>query len=392
MTLRLDVKGEAKMLDEHLETIQHVFVDEAGGTELSESLQRQDFYVICGVLVPTRRLEELQQVAGGIVRTHCGLGELKSSQVGSNTQRRQRLIENIAEAQIPFYCLVVDKTRIYRDSGLHWRGSFYKFLHRMFYARIKGVFTGINVIVDRYGSSKFMNSFEQYFSEQGLLFNSFRFQASAEAPLLQIADFIAGTVRRIFLGKDKRDLIEKLVYSTVPMEVWPPMSSDLVRPAMIQEGIFDHLILRVAVTSARDFVESCLTSEDEDEHLQAHVLRYLLLRLEQNPTEYVHRAEITSHIKSQLGTELTDQALSQRVFAPARDEGVLLSSTDSGVKIPACQQDIEEWIRRTDSQVVPYLQRLEKARKTLLIASENKYDIVTDELYPKLAGYLKPFH
>jgi hypothetical protein len=77
------------------------------------------------------------------------------------------------------------------------------------------------------------------------------------------------------------------------------------------------------------------------------------------------------------------------VLAPARDAGVILASTDEGVKIPFRVKDLRDWIGRANGQVVPYLQRIEEARNKLLIASHNDYDIIDPELFPDLAKYLR---
>lgn len=112
------------------------------------------------------------------------------------------------------------------------------------------------------------------------------------------------------------------------------------------------------------------------------------MRLNGDPQEYVYRAELASHIREYTGVPMTDQTLSQSILAPVRDAGLLISSTDKGVKIPARVRDLREWIDRATGQIVPYLRRVEKARTTILLESQNKHDIVDPESYPALSRYL----
>lgn len=377
------------MNDSQYNRIEYAFVDEAGGTELPPTDQESpDYYVICGILQGDHSLSEAKSAALRIVRNHVGSGELKSSNIGSDTSRRKRILVDIAQGDFPFYCLVVDKIRIWKDSGLRWRSSFYKFLHRMFYTRIRRTSFGINVIAHQYGSSEFMESFKRYIEDRNSLFDRFNFVSSSDEPLLQIADMLAGTVRRVFLGQESVDLLSILGYPSVPIEEWPPMSSSIREADINGVNEFDNLVPRLALDSARRFVEEYIGSSDQEKHIQAQAIRYLLYRFNQNPEDYVYRAEIIQHLNQQTGISLSEQVLSSTVLAAARDEGVFLSSTDKGVKIPHRAQDIRDWIDRVNSQVVPYLRRIEDARRQMLIASLNRYDIIDPEAYPELFRYL----
>lgn len=377
------------MNDSQYNRTEYAFVDEAGGTELPPTDQESlDYYVICGILQGDHRLSEAKSNAFRIVRSHVGSGELKSSNIGSNKSRRKTILMDIAQGNFPFYCLVVDKIRIWKDSGLRWRSSFYKFLHKMFYTRIRRTSFGIKVVADQYGSSEFMESFKRYIEDRNSLFDRFNFASSSDEPLLQIADMIAGTVRRVFLGQESPDLLNILGYPSIPIEEWPPMSSSIREADINGANEFGELVPRLALDSARRFVEEYIGSADQEKHMQAQAIRYLLYRFNQNPEDYVYRAEIIEHLEQETGFTLSEQVLSSTVLAAARDDDVFLSSTDKGVKIPYRTQDIRDWIDRVNSQVVPYLRRIEDARRQILIASKNQYDIIDSDAYPELFRYL----
>lgn len=369
-------------------SVERVFVDESGGTNLPfEGQSPRDYYVIAGILFPEAEFPRYSDAAKSIVRNHARDGELKSSSLGSNVARRERVLRDIAENQFPFYCLVVNKARIWRDSGLRWRPSFYKFLHRMFYSQIKGAFVGIQALADQYGRSEFMDSFKSYMEEQATLFDRFEFAPSSDVPLLQIADVVAGSVRRVYMHEDPFELLSILGYPSAPIEEWPPTASWDEDTDLATE--FDEAITGIALRAAREYVETHLVSTDEDDLLRAYALRYLLFRFHQNPEEYVLRAEVVAYLQQAIGVSIAEQTLSIKIFADARDKGVIVASTDKGVKIPFGARDLHAWMSRTESQVAPYLRRVEAARRCILIASNNQHDIVDPASFPELSKYLR---
>ena len=51
------------------------------------------------------------------------------------------------------------------------------------------------------------------------------------------------------------------------------------------------------------------------------------------------------------------------------------------IKIPYSYNDILDWITRVDSQIVPYLKRVEFIRDELLLASKNEFDIINSVFF-----------
>jgi len=369
---------------------ENVFVDEAGNTHFPKGEQApKDFYVICAILVPPDELDAARLKAEAIVTQRARGGELKSSSVGNNRERRRLIAEDIRSSQLAAYVLAIDKSHIWRDSGLRWPRTFYKFLHRALYGNIRRSFLAISVLADRHGPSDFMQGFCDYIVSRGRLFDSFRFAPSRDVPLIQIADFAAGTVRRVQLGHDPDELLEALGYPALLIEVWPPSSAPRLQSATLGGGQFDQLVRESAVSAATQFVDERAGSPDEGIRLQVCAVRYLLHRYTIDPVAYVFRAEIAEDVRRHTEISLDDHLVSARVLAPVRDAGVLLCSTDKGVKIPFSAEDITRWLQRVDSQVVPYLQRVERARRDMLLRSHNRYDILGSDQFPGLARYIE---
>ncbi len=368
----------------------HIFVDESGDTSLKEySEGSKDFYVISALLLSEEKLDFFTDAADEIVKKHAGKGELKSSSIRSNYKRRERILKDIIEAGFTYYSLVVDKTSIWKDSGMRFRPSFYKFLHKMVYSRIHKPYHKLEVIVDNHGKTEFMVGFIDYIGKRIDLFDSINFEQSSAVPLLQIADVIAGTIRRVFMEKDSSELLEIIGYSSMPTEKWPPSAvshSDI--------SFDDHnenlnkLVRKIAVSSAKDFVEKNLTSGSENLNIQAECVRFLLYKYYEDPKSFIFRDEITIYLNNRLGCNLTTHLLSSTILGPIKDSGVIISSTDKGIKIPYDTHDIKEWVKRVDSQVVPYANRLRNVQNQFLIASGKEYNIINENEFPELTKYL----
>jgi hypothetical protein len=368
--------------------MKYVYVDESGSPHLAlEDQNPKDHYVICAISAEGANHDSYISSAMKLVNKHAGEGELKSSNIGSASNRRTRILTDIFNEGINAFCLVVDKSRIWRDSGLRFKPSFYKFLHRMFYNRLRSSSLEISVYADEYGHSDFMNSFDKYISLETPLLESFRFISSQETPLIQIADVIAGSVRRIYDGNDSESLIPDHSHNRLVIEEWPPREAAQDQ-IMISKDI-DLVIRTVSLRNARLYVEKMMLGDDLDSILKANAIRYLLWRFELNPYEYVHRQEITDHIYETSGTAINPSQLTSNVFADARDSDVIIASSDSGVKIPYVAADLRRWMARTESQIAPYLRRAGKARNTILIASAHEHDIASEDSFPELSRYLK---
>ena len=361
---------------------QIIFVDESGNLALPND-DSLSYYTINAIYFNKNDLGYYKNKAQDIVKKYTGNGELKSKNIGNNFKRRESILKDISSVKFPFYCLVIDKSRIFKDSGLRFKTSSYKYLHRMFYERIKRTFYNIDLISDPYGTSEFMKSFVNYIKSQGNLFENIIFKPSQEEPLLQISDVIAGSIRRVYMGQDPINSLEILGYPSLAIEEWPPNVRKFSEYIPDEENEFNILIREIALRRARDFIEKNIDTDDLDLRTQAEVVRFLLIKFYEDPTQYVYRNEIENYLKS-----ISIECNYRTILSKLRDNNVIICSSEKGVKIPFDSNDISQWIHRANSQIVPYLKRISKVQMDLLIASHSKYNIVNKEEYPELSKLL----
>jgi hypothetical protein len=369
------------------ENLQLVYIDESGNTVIPGNSD-EDFYVITAISIPASKIEAQRNDAKKIVNKHAGSGELKSKSIGNNFNRRRQILTDIKKGQFSHYSLVVDKQRIWKESGLQYRPVFYKYLHKIFYSRINRSLLNIEITTDNYGSTEFMESFIKYVNGKGSLFDSINFVPSPAEPLLQISDVIAGTIRRIYLGQDSQELFDLLDFPIAPIEEWPPADKkfyDFIEESPYKE--FDSLIRKIALNSARKYIQENAGNTDKEIIQIVETIRFLLIKFHDDPHEYVFRDQIIRFLKTR-DINISERLLSTKVLAKARDEGVLVTGTEKGVKIPFDSTDLFNWVSRVNSQVVPYLNRLKRARIDLLVASHSEYNIVEESNFPELFRYL----
>lgn len=204
-----------------------VFVDESGDPDIEISKEgTSDYFVLSAVIVDKDKLENQLEEALLIIDRFFPRGQIKSSKIGGNLPRRQRILEEVAQLSFTHYSQVIDKSLVLSDSGLRYRRSFVKFINRILYENLFESFSDIRVIADQHGTSDFMLGFADYLQRRlpQRLFerSTFEFADSIDHPFIQIADLVAGTINRCYRGQDPMDLLQLLRDHTIIIDEWPP--------------------------------------------------------------------------------------------------------------------------------------------------------------------------
>lgn len=368
----------------------HIFVDESGDPSLELVKSGvSDYFVLTAIIIPSENLDELLKEVGVVIKKYFQTGEMKSSSVGGNTTRREHIIQALSTIPFKHYSYVIDKSEILTDSGLQYKKSFIKFIHRSLYQRLFEAYSNLTVIADEHGTSEFMRGFGKYLSRRlpSELFesSSFKFGDSKDHPFIQIADMIAGTISRIYAGKDSIELIKSLHKNTIIIDEWPPVSS---KPIAYKEyenkDRLNALVRYHAFKQAKEFIDNNTGKENETVQIQVAAVRYLLYYFRAvDPEGYITTKSLQMHL-SDLGFQMSERVLRAEVIGKLRDNNVFIVSSNKGIKIPLDSSDIIRFVDLVDSQVIPYLHRLELVRKHFLIASGGDWDILDRDNFPQL--------
>jgi len=377
-----------------MKTTTCVFIDESGDTSID--YERQGVtrrYILAAVMLSEHLVRQQTNAATNIAQEFFSGAEIKSSRVGGNLCRRKAILKKISNLKIKYYAHIIDKELIYKDGGLQFKKTFYKYLNGNLFERL---FTNIHktkVFLDKHGHSDFMESFAKYVKKRlnfPLLDSEFlQYADSKSAPLIQVADFIAGSISRCVEGKDPLKTLNIISKNEIFTYKWPPKVSPKDTLTNLSEREqFDQIIMEQSVKKSKQYIIKNINSIDQETQTKVKTVEYLLHRFFINPNEYVYSDEIIQHLTT-IGVEtIKRHTLLSGVIAPLRDADVIIASCNKGYKIPNSTINMREFVKTVDGLVVPYIQRLNTAREIMLLASSGKYDIVSELDFPRLNNFI----
>ena len=101
----------------------YAFVDESGNSDLDTSKGGSSgFFIVCSILVAEKDLEAAYAQAEALRMRHFQTGEIKSSNLKpKDSDRRARILNELAELPFKLYFTVVDMYLIHKDGGIRTR-------------------------------------------------------------------------------------------------------------------------------------------------------------------------------------------------------------------------------------------------------------------------------
>lgn len=379
------------------------FVDESGTHDLDVSKPGVSALFVCvAVVIADSDRDEALAAAVELQKQHFSGAELKSSGIGGNHARRLKVLRGIAALPIGYYATIIDKSRIQKDSGLRFKPSFYKYMSRMLYERLLQGISSLHVVADEHGSPEFMASFTSYLQNKAMpsLFTTWthEFQDSADSPLIQVADIIAGTLTWCFdPGKDcgefREQFLTALQTKELGVERWPRRFEPIPATVPSTQSEWDIRIRTICQNAIVQFIDRHSGAVDENRQMQVAVLRHMLF-LDEHASEdgrAIHSGALIRHLTWLGFDEINQRKLRLAVIGPLRDEGVIVAGDSNGYRLAMSVSDVERYIRHDRSIVEPMLARLVKARTLLKTGTANQYDMLGPEGFTVLREVTQTF-
>lgn len=357
------------------------FIDENGNNALDVTREgTQELFITVAILVPDNQYPHINQQMNDIITQYCG-GHLKSNNIRTNHQRRIKILEAIQKIDFGYYAFIVNKKEIFEDSGLSYKRSFYKFIHKKIYEKLGSSCFYLEVYADAIGGPDFMESFEEYFHKKSLpnLFFNFQHQfvKDEDFPLIQLADFIAGTLSYCFEPSRKSEYSsrfrELLCQKEIDINFWPPVKE--VSPA-ITDNSFDGQIYQFVMNKAIQLAEELNSASVSSNSLALlKVLRILIF----NKLYEEDRTVTVSQLRQQLQNnevDVTENIISRDILPSLRDKGIIISGTYKGYRLATSAKQIQSYIQHNKDIILPMLHRLDIARTGVKLATANRLDII----------------
>lgn len=143
--------------------MQYAFIDESGDPSLDfDNEGVSTYFVVAAVLVNSQAIDEARRAAEAIRSDEFQTGEMKSSTIANNHQKRLRVLTRINRLPLKLFALVVDKRELRTTGGFIYRQSFIKYINGRLYRTLFNAYEGIHVIADQHGQPELVIGFKRY--------------------------------------------------------------------------------------------------------------------------------------------------------------------------------------------------------------------------------------
>lgn len=367
----------------------NVFVDECGTNELDSSKDSVSQLFICiAILAEDDDLNSLNEAIRMIQKRFCGGGELKSKNIASNMKRRLEILNELKNLPFRFFALVINKDNVSTDSPLQYKQTFYKFINRMLFQRLSAKGACLRVYADRIGSIDFMDSFTAYFNRLALpdLFSGWDhdFVDSRNVPLVQVADFVAGSLGYCYdkkkKGEHSSEINEILYPQCIGIEVWPHGRIELPETLPLDNEEIDKRLNAILNNAVVEFIDKYEDSDDIHEQMQAFVLRelYIAAREYDDKTKRsIYADALIKRLHESGFEEMNRQNFAARIIGKLRDSGIILCGSSLGYRVALSLADINDYMEHDRNIIEPMLHRLQKARENVKTVTPRGYDILS---------------
>ena len=372
---------------------QIAYIDEFGNNGLDFDKEGvSETFIVTAIIVSEEKLENLEVELKKIRKTNFQTGEIKSSKIGTNDTRRLKIIAELNSLDYHIFSIVVDKTKL-TSEGFQYKGSFYKFLHSLVDRELFKTFPDLLVVADEHGGKEFKESFIKYMRKRHIpsLFqqSEFRLSNSKSELMVQMADFVTGTIARCYepkkLSPRRNELLTALKQKVIEIRIWPPDYRPMAYDPGKDFANYDPTISSLGLNLASQFLDKFGESDVPYVIDQCTCLRYLLFHFRNiNPETYVTTFELINQIEQLKPNNISMHYFRSKIIAKLRDNGVILASSNKGYKLPSSSKDLYDFVNHSNSYIQPMIDRLLKCRNQIKLATKNELDIFDHEEFKYL--------
>ena len=350
-------------------------------------------FLICATLIKEENLIPAKKIIEEVRKTHFQNSEIKSSNVKRTKHtRRLTILNELNQIDFTIYVIVVDKKGI-DSEGLSIKESFYKYFNKLLVTDLNRINNKITFIADQIGSAEYQKSFQKYIENkvtQFDLFNEtklFEFSDSKENNLVQLSDFVVGSLAKCFDKKhcqeNSSEYLTLLKYK-LNVRFWPNNIANYLRTDIETEN-FDPKIAELSLNLVKDYIAKHENKIETDITAQIYLLKYLMLIQKVSPHYFIQTDELMDKLKNEIGLEYSVRLFRKNIIGNLRDNNVIIVSSNSGgYKLPVNKSDLTEFVNRYNSILQPMISRMKKCRDSILLGSMNEIDILEYPEYESL--------
>lgn len=351
-----------------------ILIDEFGNTHLELSKKGTfSHFIYTSICIRSSAIPEIEKIRKVICKKHRLNDNLRgqSSALGEKYfDRRLNVLRELCELDFSIDVLVVDKARI-DSEGLKHKKSFYKYFQKVFVRTFEERYDEYDIISEKVGE-EFATELNAYMQEKAFeldLFTPIRTYklADKQEKLLQIPDFIANCVGKIFCTSHSHDRAVELweiIAARTTVNHFPLVPPP--KPRLNSDPVVDAEIWKIGNEAIERF--KAKTNNESDKLRTVSLLQnHSYIQSER----FIPTHEILFYLQM-FYPEINEERV-RKIIRDLRYEGLFIVSQagKGGYKFATCYEDISDNIKHFLRYVIPMIQKLKVLNDTLRERSHN---------------------
>lgn len=375
------------------------YIDEYGDKSIHfEKKGVSTYFIVTAIIVDEENVSSIENEVVLLRKKYTQAPEIKSnSKSFRDIEKRLSFLKELSKLDFHVYSVIVDKRKIFETSGLRFRDTFFKYTNGLLDSDLYRYFPFLKIVADEHGDDKFMSGFIDYVQknhQQTDLFRKpeFRFSNSKDEILIQVADFITGTIARCY-DPDKvidnpNEILDILDKRILHLREWPETPVNAIKSTENEDEAYNHSIANFTLRQISQFIKKNDNSSLSEVKNQLICLHYLVFRFRNNPYSYIYADEIIDRIKVR-GISITRRIFTKEVIGKLRESGVLIVSSQSGYKLPCCKNDLVRFFNNYTTKILPMIKTLEQSNILTKTATSGDLDILKDKEFNVIKELIK---
>lgn len=362
-------------------------------------------FIICAIIMEENEISIAEEGLEKIRKKYFQNGEIKSSKVKGNHRRRKIILDEIMKLPFHIYLYVVDKRKIFENSGLRYKQSFYKYLSNQVYEELRVNFRELNIVADEIGTNEFKQSFYNYTKSKQKVTRTLFDEEYGESDITlvnsknslinQLADFVAGSFAYCY-DEQKIPLSRGYHYNLIlqskvnRIKLFPETIDTFQVNSSAAAVNYDANIAETCFRKAKTYVERNKTSNEPEVKQRVIVLEYLLFRFMNNANrKYIPTHELINQLEYSGYPKCSIVTFRNKIIAPLRDAEVVISSSKSGYKIPSTEEELCAFVNHGKTIILPMLSRLKKCNDVIANGTNGRIKLFDKAEYSDLRALLE---
>lgn len=362
-------------------------------------------FIICAIIMEENEIPSTEEGLERIRKKYFQTGEIKSSKVKGNHRRRKIILDEIMKLPFHVYLYVVDKRKIFENSGLRYKQPFYKYLTNQVYEELRVNFRELNIVADEIGTNEFKQSFYDYTKSKQKVTRTLFGEEFGESDinlvnsksslLNQLADFVAGCFAYCYdeqkIPSSRGYHYNRILQSKVNRIKLFPETIETFQIGSSAAAInYDVNIAETCFRKAKVYVERNKTSEEPEIRQRVIILEYLLFRFMNNSSrKYIPTQELINQLEYAGYPKCSILTFRNKIIAPLRDAEVVISSSKNGYKIPSTEEELCAFVNHGKTIILPMLSRLKKCNDVIATGTNGRIKLFDKAEYSELRALLE---